>query len=73
MEASPEGWQLNLLNDETLAAKLVIVAVGQDSSIAKQLGIKTESKAYQQYALVGNVTTTIPPQGIAYERFTKEV
>lgn len=72
MDAKAKGWQLTLLNDLTLAAKLVIVADGQDSGVAKQLGIKTESKAYQQYALVGNMTTTVPPQGIAYERFTKE-
>lgn len=71
LTAQDDGWLLHLLEGSSLSAQLVIVADGADSGIAKLLDIKTQTQAYTQCALVANVTTTVPPSGTAYERFTK--
>ncbi|MCL6415688.1 2-octaprenyl-6-methoxyphenyl hydroxylase [Aestuariirhabdus sp. Z084] len=57
---------------ETLSADLTILADGGRSGLAQQLGIGERSNAYQQRALIANVTTSKPHQGVAYERFTDQ-
>ncbi len=64
------GWLLHLQRGTPIATRLVIVADGADSGIAKLLNIRTQTQDYLQYALVANVTTSVKPQGIAYERFS---
>jgi len=72
LQAQAKGWQLTFQDGTSLSAQLVIVADGADSGIGQLLGVTTETKTYDQYALVANVLTTVPPAGIAYERFTKQ-
>jgi 2-octaprenyl-6-methoxyphenol hydroxylase len=56
----------------SLSAKLVIVADGANSLVARQLGIALEVKDYHQHAIVANVAYAKPHQGAAYERFTAQ-
>lgn len=75
INVNSEGVEANLtgLGDEPTAmqAKLLIVADGANSSCCQKLGIDHEVLDYQQTAIVANVATDKPHQGIAYERFTE--
>ena len=53
-------------------AHLMIIADGTSSSTAELLGIESEIEAYGQHALIANITTELPNDGVAYERFTKQ-
>lgn len=55
----------------SLQAKLLVVADGANSSCCQKLGIDHDILDYQQTAIVTNIATDKPHQGIAYERFTK--
>ncbi len=54
-----------------LNAKLVVVADGAQSTLRQQLGITSDNTPYDQHALVANVVTELPHDGVAYERFTE--
>jgi 2-octaprenyl-6-methoxyphenol hydroxylase len=56
----------------TLTAKLLIIADGSNSSSRIDLGIKNNTKDYDQSAIVTNVTPEIQHKNTAYERFTKK-
>lgn len=62
--------QLENNKEKTLAARLVIAADGQHSSVRKFLQIETKNYDYQQKALVASIELTRPHANIAYERFT---
>jgi 2-octaprenyl-6-methoxyphenol hydroxylase len=55
---------------ETVSARLVVGADGAHSQIRAAAGIAAAIEDYQQVALVANLTSDRPHQGIAYERFT---
>ncbi|MFT7371984.1 MAG: 2-octaprenyl-6-methoxyphenol hydroxylase [Oleiphilaceae bacterium] len=57
---------------KSIRARLMIIADGTRSSTAALLGIESDVEAYGQHALVANVTTELPNDGVAYERFTKQ-
>lgn len=52
-------------------AKLLVLADG-GHSLAESLGISRKTREYGQNALVANVSTELPHQNTAYERFTPE-
>ncbi|MFA5984580.1 MAG: 2-octaprenyl-6-methoxyphenyl hydroxylase [Methylococcaceae bacterium] len=54
----------------TLSASLLVGADGGLSHIRQLLGISQHIKNYAQTALVTTVTTSLPHQNVAYERFT---
>lgn len=56
--------------EQTLNARLVVVAEGGRSSLREQLGFHTERKEYGQTAIVTNVTPGKFHEHTAYERFT---
>lgn len=56
----------------TLQAGLLVLAEGGRSGLCEQLGIHRHHKDYQQVAVVANVTTSCPHDGVAYERFTEQ-
>lgn len=58
------------IGDRQLAAGLLVIADGAGSALRQQLGIATDNLPYDQHALVTNVVTALPHNGIAYERFT---
>jgi len=55
---------------QTLTAKLLVAADGNNSQVIKLLAIGTSQKNYQQVALITNVTPGKKHNNVAYERFT---
>jgi len=55
-----------------IRARLVIIADGTCSATAGLLGVENEIEHYNQHALIANVTTELPNNGVAYERFTSQ-
>jgi len=53
-------------------ARLLVIADGTKSETAKLIGIDYSEEAYAQHALIANVSTELPNQGMAYERFTSK-
>jgi 2-octaprenyl-6-methoxyphenol hydroxylase len=58
-------------NSTSLTAKLVIAADGANSMTRKLAGIKHHLSDYGQAAIIANIETQLPHQGLAIERFTK--
>ncbi len=54
-----------------MSARLVVGADGAHSQIRAAAGIAAAVEDYEQVAVVANVTSDRPHQGIAYERFTR--
>ncbi len=61
-EAAPQSATIN--------ARLLIIADGSCSETARKIGIDYQEDAYRQHAIVANITTELPNQGRAFERFT---
>ncbi|MBL3590302.1 MAG: 2-octaprenyl-6-methoxyphenyl hydroxylase [gamma proteobacterium endosymbiont of Lamellibrachia anaximandri] len=49
---------------------LLVAADGGDSAVRGRLAISSKEQAYGQTAIIANITTERPHQGVAYERFT---
>jgi len=60
------------LMTKNIQASLIVIADGTSSSTAELLGIESAVEAYGQHALIANVTTELPNNSVAYERFTKQ-
>ena len=71
-QAVAEGVRLQLDQDRSVTAKLVVAADGMNSAVRAQLGIAAERQEYEQSAIVSAVRVTRPNSGCAYERFTPE-
>lgn len=52
--------------------KLLVAADGSRSTMGEQLGILWQQTPYHQAAVIANVTTSVPHQGRAFERFTAQ-
>jgi len=61
--------QLELDNGTLLDADLIIGADGGQSWVRQQAGITVSTRDYQQTAVVANVTTELPHQHTAWQRF----
>lgn len=61
----------NSLQKANLSAKLIVIADGSESRLAKSLGIDFSSKSYHQTAIITNLKTELDNKGVAYERFAK--
>lgn len=53
-----------------IRTRLVVAADGGQSLVRQWQGIETFQTDYKQTAIIANVTTQRPHQGVAYERFT---
>lgn len=53
-----------------LSAKLLVVAEGAESPTRSMLDIQVTRRAYQQVAIIANVSTSKPHSNKAFERFT---
>ncbi|MBX8483609.1 2-octaprenyl-6-methoxyphenyl hydroxylase [Pseudomonas cichorii] len=72
MQALADGYRLTL-NDETeLECDLAVLADGGRSSLREQLGIGVRERAYDQSALIANITPSEAHCGQAFERFTDD-
>ena len=54
----------------SVTAKLVVLADGGKSGVCNQLGIRISEAAYEQQAMIANISFEQPHNNIAYERFT---
>lgn len=69
------GYRLRLATpagEQTLTARLLLVADGMRSKTRGCLGIGLTERHYNQSAVIANVRTSRPHRGTAYERFTPE-
>lgn len=62
---------VTLDNGAMLEGKLLVAADGSRSGLAAQCGITWQQENYQQIAAIANVTTALPHNGRAFERFTQ--
>lgn len=56
---------------EAVTARLIVAADGAHSEVRAAAGIEAGVEDYQQVAVVANVASDTPHEGIAYERFTR--
>ena len=70
MQALSDGYRLQLNDGSQLDCDLAILADGGRSSLREKLGIQTRNTPYGQTALISNISTAMPHQGVAFERFT---
>ncbi|MET0089914.1 MAG: 2-octaprenyl-6-methoxyphenyl hydroxylase [Candidatus Thiodiazotropha sp.] len=65
--------EVKLLQDGSprkLTAKLLVAADGGDSRVRELLSISMKERSYGQTAIIANLSSDRPHQGVAYERFT---
>ncbi len=67
-----DGVTVTLDNGEVLNGSMLVAANGTRSELAAQCGITWRQQDYQQVAVIANVTTALPHQGRAWERFTAD-
>lgn len=60
---------VHLDDDRVLRSRLLIAADGGASSLRELVGIATRGHAYTQHAVVAHVTTALPHQDTAWQRF----
>jgi len=70
MQALSDGYRLRLNDGSELDCDVAILADGGRSGLREQLGIHAHSTPYRQTALISNISTSLPHQGVAFERFT---
>ncbi|KDM92644.1 2-octaprenyl-6-methoxyphenyl hydroxylase [Photobacterium galatheae] len=70
IERKTEHITLQLSSGESCQANLLVAADGGQSECCAQLGIAQTSLNFEQVAVIANVSTAIPHQGEAFERFT---
>ncbi|TDN58651.1 2-octaprenyl-6-methoxyphenyl hydroxylase [Scandinavium goeteborgense] len=68
---SQDSVDVVLDNGVTLTGKLLVAADGSRSALGEQCGIAWEQQPYEQLAVIANVTTAVPHDGRAFERFTE--
>lgn len=68
---SQESVSLTLEGGETISGKLLVAADGSRSSLGARCGISWQQQPYEQLAIIANVSTALPHEGRAFERFTE--
>lgn len=63
--------RLELDDDKTMRARLLVAADGARSRLRRMAGIETDLWHYNQKALVAHVETQAPNDGLAWQRFTE--
>lgn len=71
IDATTDNYQteVNLSNNKTLTASLLIAADGKYSKLRDAFGIKTNGWSYNETGIVCNVKHELPHNGVAQERF----
>ena len=57
-------------DQQSVTAKLVVLADGGRSDLAQRLGFATDTKDFHQHAIVASIETQLPHDHRAFERFT---
>jgi 2-polyprenylphenol 6-hydroxylase len=68
-DAKEDRIQFELADGETLAARLLVAADGAASPLRQLAGIATSGRDYAQRAVVAHVSTELPHEGTAWQRF----
>ena len=71
VQRTPEQVQVELDDGTRIDGALVVAADGTGSALGSACGIRWQQSDYQQVAAIANVTTAIPHNGRAFERFTE--
>ncbi|MBP2154343.1 MULTISPECIES: 2-octaprenyl-6-methoxyphenyl hydroxylase [Erwinia] len=71
VERTQESVSVLLESGERLTGDLLVAADGSRSRVAAACGLQWQSADYQQVAVIANVSTQLPHQGQAFERFTE--
>ena len=72
MTSLGDGYRLHLADDSALDCDLAVLADGGRSGLREQLGINVRHTAYEQCALIANITPADAHEGQAFERFTAQ-
>lgn len=70
MQTLSDGYRLDLDDGSSLECDLAILADGGRSGLREKLGIHAHNTPYGQTALISNISSAMPHQGTAFERFT---
>ena len=68
---SQESVSLTLEGGEIINGKLLVAADGSRSALGARCGISWQQQPYEQIAIIANVSTALPHEGRAFERFTE--
>lgn len=66
-----DGVSVTLDDGRLLEGQLLVAADGSRSALATQCGIEWRQQPYGQAAVIANVSTSVNPDGRAFERFTE--
>lgn len=66
-----ESVSLTLEGGEIINGKLLVAADGSRSALGARCGISWQQQPYEQIAIIANVSTALPHEGRAFERFTE--
>ncbi|MDR2215246.1 MAG: 2-octaprenyl-6-methoxyphenyl hydroxylase [Nevskiaceae bacterium] len=73
LERQADAVTLGIVSDtgvESVSASLIVACDGGASKVRELLGIAATVDDYSQHAVIANVLTDLPNDGVAYERFT---
>ncbi|HEX4499739.1 MAG TPA: 2-octaprenyl-6-methoxyphenyl hydroxylase [Scandinavium sp.] len=68
---SQQSVEVTLDNGNVLTGKMLVAADGSRSALGEQCGIAWQQQPYEQLAIIANVSTAVPHDGRAFERFTE--
>ncbi|KGY13774.1 2-octaprenyl-6-methoxyphenyl hydroxylase [Vibrio tubiashii] len=71
VQRSDDAVRLELSSGEFVEGKLLVSADGAVSTCCHQIGIELSEHDFEQVAVIANITTQIPHNGCAFERFTQ--
>ncbi|MBP2168162.1 2-octaprenyl-6-methoxyphenol hydroxylase [Erwinia toletana] len=71
VERTQQQVTVTLDSGEQLNGQLLVAADGSRSGIAASCGIQWQTEDYRQLAVIANVSTQLPHNGRAFERFTR--
>lgn len=71
VERQQHSATITLDNGIRLSGELLVAADGSSSALAQHCNVDWRSEDYGQVAVIANVTTSLPHQGKAFERFTR--
>lgn len=71
VERQQHSATITLDNGTRLSGELLVAADGSSSALAQHCNVDWRSEDYGQIAVIANVTTSLPHQGKAFERFTR--
>ncbi len=71
VQRSDDAVRLELSSGEFVEGKLLVSADGAVSTCCHQIGIELSEHDFEQVAVIANITTQVPHNGCAFERFTQ--